>query len=205
MRTERIVSNFESVDRGERAGRMVWYSGAAVYRFDWWSGSEYMLTLSLDPKHVDMSRMKGAPFNRDHDRSLSAQIGVIESAWIEKGKGYAEYRLADTPDVDDVAQKIATKIHRHTSIEAFVNETKDVTPKGDKIKRLMAVDWQPQAVALVQVPADPNAQLFSEEDSREIWLPDGLYTHKFSETGAASEEVGRVPSRHMLAALLCRR
>ena len=159
-----------------KPGRMVFYGGSPVYRFDWMSGQEYMLLFDLTPKSVDLSRMAGAPVLADHWRSTDRIVGVIERAWIENGKAMAEYTLSETPDTENVRAKIEQKIIRQVSMEAVVSETEDVTLKGAKMRSFMATKWQPQAVALVPVGADPAAQLLEDDDGmRAAWLAEDLY------------------------------
>lgn len=158
-----------------QGGELVWYAGSSVYRYDFWSDTEYMLRFDMSEKAVDMSRMNGAPLLADHVRSIDRQVGVIENARIEGGRGKAGYKLASTPDADTIRQKIADGVIRQVSMEAVVLETKDVTPKNQRMKEFLATRWQPQAVALVPVGADAGAQLLSEESSEDIWLADGLY------------------------------
>lgn len=174
-----------------KPGRMVFYAGTPVYRYDWLSDREYMLRFDMSAKAVDMSRMKGAPLLADHWRSLDRQVGVLDSAWIEGGKGMAEYRLSDTPDTETIRAKIDQKIIRQVSMEAVVTKSEDVTPKGAKIREYLATEWQPQAVALVPVGADPGAQLLADDDMQAVWLAEGLYTPRvtnLAEAGAASQQ-----------------
>lgn len=201
-----------------RLKTMVMYSGTPVYRFDWWSGEEYMLTLSTDPEHVNMKRLKNAPVLADHYRTVDRVVGVVEDARLEGRKIVADTRFADTPDVEEIWAKVKSGIIRNVSIEAFVSQTKDTSRKGDKMRSLLAIDWEPQAVALVPVGADPGAQMMSASEHSELWLPEDLYSRpkgfdlsasvedagvEIAETGAASE--ARPGANTMLLSLLLRR
>lgn len=176
---------------------MVFYAGASVYRYDWFSDTEYMLSFDMSPEAADLSRLNlGAPLMADHQqpRSVDRQVGVIEKGWLSAGKGLAEYRLADTPDTETLRAKIEQKIIRNISMEtrADLSAMRDVTPKGSKMKHLLATKWQPQAISFVPAGADPGAQLLSDdEDGQLIWLAEGLYQPRqtnLAEAGAASQQ-----------------
>lgn len=206
MKTARFIAELKdvgSVDKAARTGSMVVYSGAPVYQYDFWSDAEFMLTLSLDPAHADLSRMKGAPLLKDHRRTIDTQVGVIESAVISGGKLMALYKFADTPGVEETWQKLEQKILRQVSVEAAVNQTKDTTKKGDPIRSLLAIDWQPRAVALVPVGADPGAVLMEEAEREDFWLSEGLYVPRKRELApqGAALAANRQPQ---LAAMLAR-
>ena len=69
-----------------RTIEVLWSTGAAVRRRDPWSGRVYEEILSLDPSHVDLSRLNGgAPLLNAHDAfDLEDVIGVVERAWIAR-------------------------------------------------------------------------------------------------------------------------
>lgn len=222
MKRARFLQEFRAaqVANQARVKTMVLYSGTPVYRFDFWTGEEYMLTLSTDPAHVNMKRLKNAPVLADHYRSVDRVVGVVENPRLESGSIMAEARFADTPDVADIWAKVDSGIIRNNSIEAAVMQTKDISKKGDKMRSYLAIDWEPQAVALVPVGADPGAQMLSASEGQELWLPEDLYSRpkgfdlaasaeevalqEFAETGAASEaKTGR--NQQLLALLLRRR
>jgi len=178
-------------DVAAKPGRMVFYAGTPVFRYDFWTDTEFVLKFDMSEKAVDMSRMANAPLLADHYRSIDRQVGVVDRAWLEDGKGMAEYRLAETADTETIRAKIAGGIIRQVSMEAMILEQKDVTPKGARTREFLATRWQPQAVALVPVGADPGAQLFAEEDNKAVWLAEGLYQPRITnlaETGAASSQ-----------------
>lgn len=221
MRRARFLQEFRAaqVANQPRVKTMVLYSGTPVYRFDWWTGEEYMLTLSTDPAHVNMKRLKNAPVLADHYRSVDRTVGVVENAWLEGKKIMADTRFADTPDVETVWAKVDSGIIRNVSIEAAVMDTEDISKKGDKMRSYLAIDWEPQAVALVPVGADPGAQMLSAAEGQDIWLPEDLYSRpkgfdlaasaeevalqEFAETGAASD--AKTGSNTLLLSLLLRR
>ncbi len=62
MQTRDVRLMPETADAEARTVEVVWSTGAAVRRRDLWTGKRYEEVLSLDPAHVDLSRLNnGAP------------------------------------------------------------------------------------------------------------------------------------------------
>lgn len=153
-------------DGDARTVEVVWSTGASVRRRDW--DGEYIEQLSMDADAVDLSRLaSGAPVLNSHDAySLSAVLGVVERAWIEKGEGRAVLRFSDRADVQPVLRDIQNGILRNISVGYDVmkwDESKDKA--GKRIKR--AVRWQPAEISLVPIPADASAQVRAAEIAAE--------------------------------------
>src|SRR5512147_1996132 len=74
----------ETIDAEARTVEVVWSTGATVRRRDLWTGKRYDEVLSLDPRHVDLTRLNnGAPLLNTHGAfDLAGVIGVVERAWI---------------------------------------------------------------------------------------------------------------------------
>ena len=79
----------ETIDAEARSVEVVWSTGATVRRTDLWTGKRYDEVLSLDPRHVDLSRLNsGAPLLNAHGAfDLANVIGVVERAWIARSEG----------------------------------------------------------------------------------------------------------------------
>lgn len=151
---------------------MVWTTGAQVRRFDWMEGP-YLEELSMDPSHIDMSRLNsGAPLLANHDSSsLNSVIGVVERAWIEGGKGYATVRFSDRPDVAPIINDVRSGILRNISVGYQIGEY-EVTPaasKGD-LPTYRAVQWTPMELSAVPIPADSQAQFRSSDELHHVLI-----------------------------------
>jgi len=144
---------------------LLWYTGASVHRYSWDDGT-YELAFSMDPKAIRMGRLKdGAPLLNSHSQwSLSDVIGVVEKAWIEDGNGRATVRFSEREDVAPIWNDVKAKIIRNVSMGAIVHQMKEVTEKGDRVKKFMAIDWEPIELSMVPVGADPGAKSLSTED-----------------------------------------
>lgn len=159
-----------AVEEATRTITARWYSGATVERFNWWTGEEWKLKFDMSKSAVSLDRFNGgAPLLRDHMPFLEEQVGRVEKAWIENGEGMATVRFSDRDDVTPLWNDIKAGIVTGVSMGATVRQTKDISEKGDKIKTLLAIDWEPMELSIVAVPADANAQfMLSQEDPEMI-------------------------------------
>lgn len=164
----RMEASFEpsTLDAEKRTVEIRWYTGAKVERFSMFDGP-YHLSFDMDPKAVRMDRLSSgrAVFKRGHadNSDLSAVLGVIERAWLAADGGHAIVRMSKRADVDPILVDIADGILRNVSMEAAIHAARDVTEKGDEFPHLLAIDWEPRAVALVAVGADADAQALGDE------------------------------------------
>jgi hypothetical protein len=143
----------------ERRKRVTWYTGATVLRNSWDEGP-FKLTLGMKPENVRMERFKSgkAPVLDSHwDFALNSILGVVEDASIEDGKGIADLKFSDRPDVDNIWNDIQNGIIRNASVGARIHRMLETTAEEDKIKSYLAVDWEPLEISIVAIGADPNA------------------------------------------------
>ncbi|MBF0190223.1 MAG: peptidase U37 [Magnetococcales bacterium] len=154
----------ESVNADARTVEMVWSTGAVVRRRDWMSGQSYDETLSMDPAHVDLSRLNGgAPLLDSHDASaLEGIIGVVERAWIVDGVGRAVVRFSSREDVAPIFQDVQEGILRNVSVGYTVRRY-EITEETGKVPLWRAVDWTPLELSAVPIGADPGAGFRSKE------------------------------------------
>lgn len=154
----------------QRTVELTWTTGAQVRRFDWFDGP-YIEELSMDPNHIRMGRLAGgAPVLKDHaSGSIDNVIGVVEKAWVENGQGRAVVRFADDPAVEPIIAKIESGILRNISVGYQVHEYEVDKPKdkGD-MPTYRAIDWEPVEVSIVAVPADPSAQIRSQDSLHSV-------------------------------------
>ena len=158
-RTAGVLS--ESADDAGRTVEVVWSTGAAVRRKDFWSGETYEEVLSLDPAHVDLARLNaGAPLLDTHGAwSLDGVIGVVERAWIEAGEnteGRAVVRFSEREDVEPVWRDVRSGIIRNVSV-GYTVRAYEITEETGKVPIWRAVDWTPAELSAVPVGADAGA------------------------------------------------
>ncbi len=151
-----------------RTIEVVWSTGAAVRRRDPCSGRLYEEVLSLDPAHVDLSRLNGgAPLLNAHDAfDLEDVIGVVERAWIarENGSyvGRATVRFSDRLDVEPIWQDVRNGIIRNVSV-GYAVRAYEIREEEGTVPVWTAVDWQPLELSAVPVGADGAAGFRSHQ------------------------------------------
>jgi HK97 family phage prohead protease len=155
-----------SFNEADNSFEVCWTTGAAVTRFDWYDGEYYDETLSLDPGAVRLDRLNdGGPVLDSHrDDGLGSLVGSIVpgSARIEGGRGLARARLCDAPDVASIVAKVKGGHLRKVSVGYMVHTYERIEHDGGRTE-MRAVDWEPVEISLVSVPADPGAQIRSED------------------------------------------
>lgn len=139
-----------------RTVELVWTTGAAVRRTDFWTGQRYDEVLQVDAESVDLSRLNsGAPLLNSHGAyDLSQVIGVVERAWLEGGEGRATVRFSEREDVASIVADVKAGIIRNVSVG--YNVRKYQVEEGD-VPVYRAIDWQPAEISLVPIPADAGA------------------------------------------------
>lgn len=138
---------------------VVWTTGAAVRRYDFWSDEDYDEELEVSPSAVDMSRFEtgAAPVLDSHARyELSNQLGVIDRAWLEGNIGKATLRLSQREDVAGIVADIKAGIIRNISVGYSVQQYQ-ITRVPGQVAVYRAVRWTPSELSFVTVPADPGA------------------------------------------------
>jgi len=151
----------DRIDPEARTAEVVFSTGAAVDRFDWWTGKRYIETLSLEPGHVRLKRINNsAPLLDAHSSyELRNQIGVVvpTSARIEGGKGTATVRFSKRADVEPLFQDVVDGIVRNVSVGYKVHKF-EITAEEGKPELRHAVDWEPYEISAVPMGADDGAK-----------------------------------------------
>lgn len=152
-----------SANADTRTIEVVWSSGAAVKRYDFWSDEAFYEQLDL--AGANLSRLNaGAPVLNSHqDWGLNNVIGVVERAWIDGDEGRAELRLSDRADVEPIWRDLQNGILRNVSIGYAVDTAERIRAekKGDP-DTLMVRAFTPAEISIVPIPADYRAQVRAE-------------------------------------------
>jgi hypothetical protein len=152
----------DSIDAEARTVEVVWSTGTTVRRRDLWTGKRYDEVLSLDPRHVDLSRLNsGAPLLNTHGAfDLAGIIGVVERAWIERSndsyEGRATVRFSAREDVEPLWQDVRAGIIRNVSV-GYTVRAYEVIEQDGQVPVWRAIDWQPVELSAVPVGADGGA------------------------------------------------
>ena len=139
-----------SIDEEARTVEIDFSSESAVER---WFGSEI---LDHSPQSVRLGRMNnGAPLLLDHDSGK--QIGVVESARIEGGKGRALVRFSRSDRGEEVFRDVVDGIRSKVSVGYRIHKLRMVeADKTTKKETYRAEDWEPFEVSIVSIPADDS-------------------------------------------------
>ena len=158
-----------SYQEADNSIEIVWTTGAAGMRFDWYDGEYYIEELSLEPGAVRLDRLNaGACLLDSHqDYTLTSVLGSVVpgTAVIGDGVGAARVRLATTPDVADVNAKIIDGHIRSVSVGYAVYTYLRTETEGEK-PHLLATDWEPIELSMVAVPFDAGAQVRARSASQ---------------------------------------
>lgn len=142
---------------------IVFSTGAQVRCYDWRRDRYYLEELSLDPAHVDLSRLNsGAPLLDSHARGrLEDQIGVVidGSATVDGSEGRARCRLSARDSVAGIRQDMQDGILRNISIGYSIQTFLITEPAqgSNELPVYRAIAWQPFEVTLLPVAADAGA------------------------------------------------
>lgn len=152
-----------SVNDEDRTVELTWTTGAKGLRSHW--GEKYYEELSLDPTHVDMSRLaEGAPLLAAHDSSsLDSVVGVVERAWLEKDAGKAIVRFATDDFSERVFRKVKERVLRNVSVGYTVDEYTNVSNQGDEVPTYRATRWQPAEISIVPIGFDSGARTRNQD------------------------------------------
>lgn len=152
-----------SVNDDARTVELIFSTGAAVERMDWWTGKRYLEVLSLKPGHVRLDRLNaGGPLLNAHSAySLADVLGTVApgSARIEKAHAVATVRFSKRADVEPIWQDVRDGIIRNVSVGYRVHRFEEDAGKDNKLPVRTAVDWEPYEISMVPMPADAGARV----------------------------------------------
>lgn len=96
-----------------------------------------------------------APLLVDHDASVDNQVGVIERAWIENGRGKAVARFGKSARAQDMLQRVKDGQLGNVSVGYRINDMLLVEEHEDK-SVYRVTSWKPLEASLVTIPADAS-------------------------------------------------
>ena len=142
------------------------------------------------PGSVDMSRLsRDAPLLFNHDRD--EVIGVVERAWIEGNKGYAQVRFGNSAKAQEVYKDVEDGILKNVSVGYQIQEmVKEGEKNGVDVYRVTR--WQPMEISIVSIPADTTVGVGREYEEREITIKEGEKMPKEQKAEVKKEETKAV-------------
>lgn len=120
-------------------------------------GDPWVETLGHGEKEVNLSRLNNsAPVLYNHKRGDDKnRIGVVERAWLEGARGYADIRISRRAEVEGIWQDIQDGILRNVSVAYQIEEKTLLDKRNNNEPDLYRVtSWTPIEISLVDIPAD---------------------------------------------------
>lgn len=117
------LSRENVIDDESRLVRLSFSSEEPVLRSSFFA-ENWTEVLGHNKGEVDLGRLNNsAPLLYNHDRNQrDNRIGVVERAWLENGKGYAEVRLSKRAEVEGIWQDVKDGILRNVSVSYRINK-----------------------------------------------------------------------------------
>lgn len=169
-----------TVNEAARTVDLVFSTGAAVDRMDYWTGKRYREVLQIAPKAVRLDRLNaGAPLLDAHSAySVGDILGTVQpgTARLEGAKALATVRFSKRATVDPIWQDVLDRIVRSVSVGYRVHKFEETTDANGQIPTRLAVDWEPYEISMVPMPADMGAKVRQgdrSETNRCLIVPSG--------------------------------
>jgi hypothetical protein len=164
-----VRAELGSVNDDQRTAELIFSTGAAVTRMDFWTGKRYREVLSMKPEHIRLERLNaGGPLLDSHSAySVGDVLGTVEpgSARIEKNQGLATVRFSKREAVEPIYQDVRDGIIRHVSVGYRVHKFVEEQGKNEEIPTRTAIDWEPFEISMVPMPADAGARVRNGDKS----------------------------------------
>lgn len=189
-KTELLTRTFDVtkrsiVDEESRLVRLSFSSEEPVTRQEF-LGDSWIEVLGHAEGEADLERLNSsAPLLYNHDRSeRENRIGVVERAWLEKDRGYAEVRISKRAEIEGIWQDVRDGILRNVSVAYRINERKLIQENKDTPDIYRVVNWTPMEISLVDIPADPTVGVGRSEathpqpNQKESTMPDKIETQE---------------------------
>lgn len=105
---------------------------------------------------ADLSRLASgrAALLTDHSQTIDAQVGVVERAWIEDGKGRAVVRFGKSARASEILARV--RDGEITGVSVGYALTRLVQVGEQDGEPMIRASWMPYEITLCPVPADPG-------------------------------------------------
>ncbi|HMJ88150.1 MAG TPA: HK97 family phage prohead protease [Vicinamibacterales bacterium] len=164
-----LRADVASVNDEARTVDLIFSTGAAVDRMDWWTGKRYIEKLSLDSKAIRIDRLNaGGPLLDSHAAfSVEDQLGAVVpgSVRLTKTEARATVKFSRRERVEPIWQDVREGLIRSVSVGYRVFKFEEDAGKDNKIPIRTATDWEPYEVSMVSMPADAGAKVRAGDKS----------------------------------------
>lgn len=154
----------KSYDPKTREFEAVLSGGAAVVKVPWFD-EPFLEELDMSPGAVRMQRMQSgqAPILDNHAGRVGGarwasvqveQVGVVRSSELANGKLVYRGQLSARDSIEGLRRDVEDGVVANQSAGYVVHAYRDVTKPEDKMRRLLAIDWEPFEASFAVVPAE---------------------------------------------------
>jgi len=143
----------ETVDRENMTVEVVFTTGEAGLRYDWWNDTQFMEELAVDDKSIRQERLdKGLSILDSHRTygGIESVLGVTEAYRIENGELVGTCRFSKNKQ--EAFEDVADGILRHVSLGYRIHEYQVTkSTKEGQLEKRKAIDWEPTELSIVPV------------------------------------------------------
>lgn len=159
-----------TVNEEARSVELIFSTGAAVERIDWWTGKRFIEKLSLKPESVRLDRLNsGGPLLDAHNAwTVADQIGAVVpgSAKITGKEARATVQFSKREAVGPIWQDVRDGILRNVSVGYRVHKFEETAGTEGKPTVRLATDWEPYEISMVPMGADPKARVRADQSAQ---------------------------------------
>jgi len=149
--TECIVSGETEIRLHDGTKTTYELSFSSEEPYERWFGTEI---LSHGKDAVDLGRLASGNANLLHNHNTDQVIGVIESAEVKDGKGFATVRFGHSQLAKEIQKDVDDGIRSNISVGYTVDKYE--VEEGQKQDTYNVTRWSPLEVSVVGVPADSS-------------------------------------------------
>lgn len=136
------------------------------------SGEEFvgLEVLGHAEGEADLTRLASgrAALLTDHAQTIDSQVGVVEKAWIEEGRGRAIVRFGKSARASEILDRVRDGEISGVSVGYEIVSLSQVGE--DNGQPIIRAHWRPYEITLCPVPADPSVGIGRAADG-DIQIP----------------------------------
>ncbi len=144
----------DTIDDATRSIDVVWFTGAAVPRYDWWSDSTYTLQFNLDGADLSYLNNKAPVCDNHRLARVQDQLGAVVRAWRDANNFLARLQFSMHTDLDRLWDDIKRGIVSKFSMGVELLQLTDKRDGNDKLITRTADVWRPFELSVAPIPAD---------------------------------------------------
>ena len=144
-------------DAADGARLRVSFSSEQPVRRVHWEAGPFWEVLGHGAEEADLRLLNGgaAPVLADHEPRLAAQMGIVERAWLEEGRGHAVLRFGAGAAAQELLARVRAGEVRSVSVGYDIEAASEAGAR-DGLPVVRITRWVPREISFVAIPADPT-------------------------------------------------